>query len=108
LRTVIDLFLALRPPAMLLGDLNTTRDDPLLRDLLATPSVADALANSPAGSGRIDWIITHGLKTVASGMSPAGASDHPQFWADLQLNSGEFEIRDGEWEMRSRERAARR
>ena len=38
LRQVIELFLSLTPPAILLGDLNTTSADPLIQELLATPT----------------------------------------------------------------------
>ena len=37
LARVIDLFLALAPPAILMGDLNTTAADPQLKALLAAP-----------------------------------------------------------------------
>jgi endonuclease/exonuclease/phosphatase family metal-dependent hydrolase len=103
LRTVIDLFLALAPPAILLGDLNTTSDDPLIQRLLAAPGAIDALAGTAAGRGRIDWIVSRGLKCTASGMSPAGPSDHPCFWADFVLVNGELGEGNAEWGMRNGE-----
>ena len=65
LRAVIDLFLSLAEPAVLLGDLNTEADDPQLARLLAAPGVEDAvgehLRRSRPGDDpprRIDWIIS--------------------------------------------------
>jgi len=96
LRTVIDLFLALAPPAILLGDLNSTVDDPLIQRLLAAPGAVDALAGTSAGKGRIDWIVSRGLKCTKSGMIPAGPSDHPCFWAEFFFTNGEWGIGNGE------------
>lgn len=92
LRAVIAMYLALAEPAILLGDLNTTADDPQLRELLAMPGVEDAIAKSPAEAtarqdveGRIDWIITRGLRCIAAGVREQGVSDHPLVWAELDL-----------------------
>ncbi len=92
LRAVTDMYLALAEPAILLGDLNTTADDPQLRDLLATSGVEDAVAKSSAEAaagqdapGRIDWIITRGLRCVAAGVREKGISDHPLVWAEIDL-----------------------
>ena len=89
LRTVIDLFLSLTPPAILLGDLNTTSADPLIQQLLATPGTVDALAGTTADQGRIDWIVSRGLKCTDRGMTPVGPSDHPCFWAEFVLPNEE-------------------
>ncbi len=101
LRTIVDLYLSLAPPAILCGDLNTTSADLSIQRLLAAPGVIDALAGVAPGHGRIDWIVTRGLKCTASGMHPAGPSDHPQYWAELELKNGEG--RNGEWGMRNGE-----
>jgi endonuclease/exonuclease/phosphatase family metal-dependent hydrolase len=85
LRTVVDLFLSLSPPAILLGDMNSTAADPTIQRLLTAPGAVDALAGTAAGQERIDWIVSRGLKSTGCGMLPAGASDHPCFWADFIL-----------------------
>jgi endonuclease/exonuclease/phosphatase family metal-dependent hydrolase len=87
LRTIGELFLSLAPPAILMGDLNTPPGDPQLAKLLGTPGVADALAGTAAAgpSHRIDWILIHGLRSVASGCDDHGASDHPLYWAELEI-----------------------
>lgn len=85
-KSVAHWFLALDPPAVLLGDLNLTRDDPAIQQLLAEPDVIDALdqiANPPPR--RIDWILLRGLKVQAAGLVDRGASDHPFYWADVQV-----------------------
>lgn len=85
LRAVIALFLALKEPAVLMGDLNTTADDPALRDLLAEPGVDDPVARlvPEAPKGRVDWILLRGLTAVAAGMSDQPISDHPLYWVGV-------------------------
>jgi len=95
LRTVIGLFLALEEPAALVGDLNTTADDPLLSGLLEQPGVIDAVAaagtaaENAAGTAakasrdRIDWIIVRGLRVVDAAVVDNEVSDHPLVWAEV-------------------------
>jgi endonuclease/exonuclease/phosphatase family metal-dependent hydrolase len=87
LRIVGELFLSLESPAILLGDMNTLPDDPQLQQLLARPGVTDALAAGmpEPPPRRIDWILTRGLRTIAAGCEDRGASDHPLYWADLDI-----------------------
>ena len=87
LRTVGELFLSLSAPAVLMGDLNTPPDDPQLGRLLSAPGVSDAVAQGmPAISWqRIDWILTRGLRSVSAGCEDSGASDHPLYWAELEI-----------------------
>ena len=92
LRAVIALFLALAEPAILLGDMNSTTEDPQILQLLQTPGVFD-----PAGEflgpevmrekapRRIDWIFARGLRCVDAGIVDKGASDHPLVWVELEL-----------------------
>jgi endonuclease/exonuclease/phosphatase family metal-dependent hydrolase len=88
LEVVIQKFLALPPPAILMGDLNTTADDPQLARLLATPGVVDCVADGLAGKApkRIDWIIARGLRAVSAGIEDEGASDHPLVWAEVEVD----------------------
>jgi endonuclease/exonuclease/phosphatase family metal-dependent hydrolase len=85
LRQVIDLFLSLPEPAVLLGDLNSTAEDARIRQLLAVRGVTDPLGavSGTKPAGRIDWIFARGLRTVDAGMRDEGASDHPLVWAEL-------------------------
>jgi endonuclease/exonuclease/phosphatase family metal-dependent hydrolase len=65
LSTVIDMFLSLKPPAILIGDLNTKASDLQLNLLLQTSDVHDALRlglDQPPPDDRIDWIIIRGLR----------------------------------------------
>lgn len=80
-----DLFLALAPPVILMGDLNTTADEAPLAVLLSRSDIHDPLHEVLRdGTPRhIDWILTRGLKTVDAGMIDNGASDHPLVWAEL-------------------------
>ncbi|MGA2622033.1 MAG: endonuclease/exonuclease/phosphatase family protein [Thermoguttaceae bacterium] len=87
LRAVVDLYLSLAEPAVLLGDLNSDADDPQIRRLLALPGVVDPVGqvlgrNAPR---RIDWIFLRGLRAVDAGVCDCGASDHPLVWAEAEV-----------------------
>lgn len=84
LRSVVDLYLSLATPSALLGDLNTSADDPQLKRLLATAGVDDPLTGLDA-PGRIDWIVTRGLHSLARGRHEIGPSDHPQYWVECEM-----------------------
>jgi endonuclease/exonuclease/phosphatase family metal-dependent hydrolase len=85
LAEVVDRFRQMPEPAILLGDLNSTADDPLLAELLAEPGVGDPLAERGEDRPRIDWIITRGLRTIDAGLVENEASDHPLVWAEVEL-----------------------
>ncbi len=87
LRQILSLFTSLQEPAILVGDLNTTANDPQLAALLARDDVHDAVAEGVGHpvTPRIDWILTRGLKTVAADCIDEGASDHPLVWAELEI-----------------------
>ncbi|MBX7168379.1 MAG: endonuclease/exonuclease/phosphatase family protein [Pirellulales bacterium] len=86
LEIVCNLFESLAEPAMLLGDLNTTRDDPRLATCFGR-GARDALDDAGAGSSerRIDWILLRGLRGTAGGEVREEVSDHPLYWADVEL-----------------------
>ncbi len=80
-------FLELSKPAVLMGDMNMTPDEPLMRELLADGEIIDALSNLPAGrpEDRIDWILVRGLKCLDRGSIDIGASDHPCYWVECEV-----------------------
>jgi len=83
---VLGMFLALDEPAVLVGDLNTGRDDPAIKAALATPGVVNpvdqVLSEEP---DMIDWILVRGLRGVDAGVLDSGASDHPLVWVELEV-----------------------
>jgi endonuclease/exonuclease/phosphatase family metal-dependent hydrolase len=85
LHDVIDLYLSLPQPAILLGDLNSDAGDPEICRLIAAPNVIDAVGQKlgAAASPRIDWIFVRGLRVRDAGLRDNGASDHPMAWAEL-------------------------
>ncbi|MCX5643515.1 MAG: endonuclease/exonuclease/phosphatase family protein [Phycisphaerae bacterium] len=86
LKHVLDEF-AEHTPAVLVGDFNTTAADPLLVAFFADGNNVDAIAQTFGASddkGRIDWIITRGMRVLTGGMEPAGVSDHPCYWVNLE------------------------
>jgi endonuclease/exonuclease/phosphatase family metal-dependent hydrolase len=87
LRAVIELFLALDEPAVLLGDLNSTPDDPAIRRLLVQPGVDDPIGRlvPQASKGRVDWILLRGLTGIAAGSNDGSLSDHPLYSVDVAL-----------------------
>jgi len=85
LRAIATIFQSLAEPAVLMGDLNTTRDDPELSSLLGSLGVTDAIAQVVDDPHpRIDWIITRGLRVRDAGVVDVGASDHPLYWAEIE------------------------
>jgi endonuclease/exonuclease/phosphatase family metal-dependent hydrolase len=98
LQTVADLFLSLGEPAILLGDMNEIPSHPIIRRLLESPGVANALAVVPQQQRRetpLDWIITRGFRPIRAEWRESEASDHPAGWAELQLIHGEVRTADG-------------
>ncbi len=86
LRQVLERFLSLPEPAILLGDLNTRASDPLLAQYIRRPDVADAIADALHHSeGKIDWIISRGLQIKGGGTEARGVSDHPAYWVEFEL-----------------------
>jgi endonuclease/exonuclease/phosphatase family metal-dependent hydrolase len=87
LRAVVHLFLALAPPAVLLGDLNSSEQEPLIQQLLTTPGVHDPVRDflGAATPNRIDWIFTRGLRGTHAQVCANGASDHPCSIAELAI-----------------------
>ncbi len=83
LSAVTDLFLSLKKPAILLGDLNVKATDPRMQSLMATPGIRSALAATP-GRGR-DWVIMKGFRTVSAAVIESEASDHAFVQTELQL-----------------------
>lgn len=88
LSLVIQHFLALEPPAILMGDLNTPENHPQLLALRERPDVHSALHESmPNGppAETIDWLFHRGLMTVSAQVVAVTASDHPVLFAELAL-----------------------
>lgn len=94
LQTVIELFLGLQEPCLMMGDLNTTLVDPLLSDLHARPGVHSPLHDAQQSSrldGNIDWIFTRGLSTISASLVENTASDHPCLRVELQPTKNALE-----------------
>jgi endonuclease/exonuclease/phosphatase family metal-dependent hydrolase len=88
LKLVVDCFLALDPPAVLMGDLNSLGTDPQLVALRARSDVRSALHDGMPGGppdDTIDWLFHRGLKTVSAHVVEVTASDHPVLFAELAL-----------------------
>ena len=86
LQAVIELFLGLQKPCLLMGDLNSIASDPLLEDLVGKHDVRSPLQESLEGhlpSQNIDWIFTRGLRTISVKLVENTASDHPLLQAEL-------------------------
>jgi len=82
---VLARFNELPAPAVLLGDLNSTAEEPLLQELLALPDIGDPLSLPTAWGERprYDWILTRGLRVLGAGATDSPASDHPAFWVEV-------------------------
>jgi endonuclease/exonuclease/phosphatase family metal-dependent hydrolase len=90
LQSIIAMFVALQPPAILMGDLNSTSDDPQMGALLARPDVVDAQQDTPLdarGRKRIDWILARGLRCRSGQVLENEASDHPALVAEFEIET---------------------
>ncbi len=86
---VMRLFDALRPPCVLLADLNADGKNPAVHDLLSLADIHDCITESNAkieARGRLDWILARGFKAIGGGEIQKGASDHPLYWVDLEMS----------------------
>lgn len=93
LQSVVDLFLGLQPPCVLMGDLNSTAADPLLKELRSHPGVQSPLHDTlgeTAPNASIDWIFTRGLKTVSAELVENSASDHALLKAELAIDEDQL------------------
>jgi len=87
-RTVLEEFVNVGAPAVLMGDLNGEANDPFVMPILKAPGVKDAVGSvmrTRVPADRIDWIFTKGLETISAGVEKNDASDHPMVWAELKL-----------------------
>lgn len=84
---VLNLFMLLEPPVVLLGDMNTTGLDERIQKLLASGEVVDAIDRfaGPAPPAKFNWILCRGLDVRAAGKEDLGLSDHPLYWAEVSL-----------------------
>ncbi len=90
LQAVVSMFLALQPPAILMGDLNSTSEDLQMAELLARPDVVDAQQDMPLdarGRKRIDWILARGLRCRTGQVVENEASDHPALVAEFEIET---------------------
>lgn len=88
LDVIIQRFLEVDPPAILMGDLNSKRTEQRLIELARQPGVTDCFGQHAQGDlpqKRIDWIFTRGLKCLHSKLESTITSDHPIGWADLEF-----------------------
>lgn len=76
------------PYAILLGDLNTGASERVIADWIQTSGATDIikLIGKPTDEPfRIDWILTKGFTFVDGGSHPRGLSDHPYYWAEIEI-----------------------
>ena len=84
LEIVLNTFMSLEPPAVLLADLNTQPGDPRMVRFLAESDAIDAVEQGGVhGNNRVDWILARGLTCLDSNRIDNDASDHPLFTARL-------------------------
>jgi endonuclease/exonuclease/phosphatase family metal-dependent hydrolase len=88
LRLILDEFVGISEPALLMGDLNGDAADSSVAPFFKAPGVKDAVGSvmgMRAPGDRIDWIFTRGLEATSAGVEQNDASDHPLVWAELKL-----------------------
>lgn len=74
-------------PAVLMGDLNMSRNEPAMLEYLVRDDITDALGETldDDDPARIDWILCRGVKPLRGGVIDSGASDHPLYWCDIEI-----------------------
>lgn len=85
LKIVLDHFANLPVPALLIGDLNTRKNDPVFAQRLP-PDCTDAISRTleeQDSADRVDWILARGLNIGDGGCTPPGVSDHPFYWVEI-------------------------
>jgi len=88
LQVVLEEFMKVGEPAVLMGDLNGEATDPYVMPILKAQGVKDAVGSvmgAAAPADRIDWIFIRGLEAISAGVEKNDASDHPMVWAELKL-----------------------
>lgn len=82
---VLEHFRSLKPPAVLLGDLNTKAGDPVLAQYLAAAGwdALDRVLGERDTVDRVDWVLTRGVSLKRGGFTDSGASDHPYYWVEV-------------------------
>jgi len=89
LQQVFNQFLILPRPALLMGDLNTSANEPIMEAMLLSRTDVEAPVHRILGekfpAETIDWILTRGFEAVSAGIDKNDASDHPLVWAELKL-----------------------
>jgi endonuclease/exonuclease/phosphatase family metal-dependent hydrolase len=85
LQTVTETFLQLPTPAVLMGDMNTTADDPVMRGVLDRLDVEDPVGRKTGKplSQRLDYILFRDLAWTNAGLVENNASDHPVAWVEI-------------------------
>lgn len=92
IKAIVDIFLSLAEPSVLMGDLNSDIDHVQMQRLLTAPRVRNALSDYRRNCVRaapIDWIVTRGFQTVAAKYIEESGSDHPLDCAELSLLAGD-------------------
>ena len=75
-------------PAILMGDLNTMADHPMIKKILANPEVIDARAYLPEGRERhvqVDCIFLRGFEVIESQAWRRKVSDHFILWSQVRF-----------------------
>jgi endonuclease/exonuclease/phosphatase family metal-dependent hydrolase len=85
LREIKTIFARVSSPAVLLGDLNTGADHPVLREIEMLPGTSHVLSGKESPPRGVDHIYAKGLAVRSAGTTPTSASDHPLVWAELAL-----------------------
>lgn len=85
LKIVLDQFGRLPLPSVLIGDLNSGREDPAFASLPGDAVDGIAQALGAKDNSRVDWIFTRGLEIKDGGRVDSEVSDHPYFWVEVRV-----------------------
>jgi endonuclease/exonuclease/phosphatase family metal-dependent hydrolase len=82
---VADMFRQLPKPAIMMGDMNTRPNDPIMQQLLQSGDVEDPVGQRLTyPRDRVDFILTRGVKWNDAGLVENKATDHPLVWVEVE------------------------
>ena len=88
LEQIFSVFLKLPAPVILMGDLNTRADDPMIKRVRDRPDVIDVrtyMTKADQNRISVDWILLRGIDVLKAGVAKSAASDHHLVWTEIRI-----------------------
>lgn len=83
LKALVNLFMSIEEPVIMMGDFNNRITHPLLGKLINENLAKSVVDYSTSEEHYIDWILYRGLECIDTKVHPRGPSDHPAIRAEF-------------------------